>query len=123
MDTHEEPRKRQSGDDPESGLVIGPTTGDADVQLTFGRTSRTGGRPDAVITNEIERRFAASSLADHGIQVAVDHATVTLRGPVRDDAEKHLAEHLAESVGGVRAVESELWVVAEPGDRPDPRAG
>jgi osmotically-inducible protein OsmY len=114
---HEEPTpKHQPRDDREPGLVIGPTTGDADVQLTRGPRARTGHRPDEVITTEIERRFAASSLADHRIQVTVQDAAVTLRGPVRDDAEKHLAEHLAESVGGVRAVASELTISAPPAD-------
>jgi BON domain-containing protein len=115
--------KPRGEDEPEIGLVIGPTTGDADVQATLGPASRTGRRPDDVITSEIGRRLAASSLADHGIQVTVKKAMVTLRGCVRDDAERHLAEHLAESVAGVRAVESELRIAVDAVDRRPPRAG
>jgi BON domain-containing protein len=122
MDSDDRTPKR-AGDEPEPGLVIGPTTGDADVQATLEPPVRTGGHPDETITREIERRVTASSLAGRGIEVTVKHATVTLRGPVRDTAERHLAEHLAESVAGVRAVESELRITSDATDRHQPRAG
>jgi BON domain-containing protein len=119
----ESDRKSGREDEPERGLVIGPTSGAADVELVTGPVGRTV-RPDDRIRTEVERRISASSLADHGIAVTVIDGTVTLRGPVRDTAEAHLAEQIADAVSGVRAVETALHVArsaGEPGAGPTDR--
>ena len=103
-------------DEERPGYVIGPGHG-SDVQLggAVGETGVT--HSDAEIHAEVSARVAASSLAAHGIEVGVEHRVVRLTGHVPDDAAKHLAEQIGESVAGVKGVRSELVVTGGPGGR------
>ncbi|MBI1735166.1 MAG: BON domain-containing protein [Candidatus Rokubacteria bacterium] len=99
---------RHQDDEERPGYVIGPASGGADVQLG-GAPGETGvTRSDEQIRADIEARIGASSLAAHGIEVRVVNRVVTLAGRVPDEAAKHLAEHIGETVAGVRSVRSEL---------------
>jgi BON domain-containing protein len=120
MDEHDRNADREN--EPERGLVIGPTSGAADVELVAGRAGRTVHRDERIAT-EVERRIAASSLADHGIEVTVADGTATLSGTVRDTAEEHLAEQIADSGVGVRAVGNRLRVAGCAGEPREPGAG
>ena len=97
--------------------MIGPATGGPDVQLGAppGETGVT--HSDAQIQAQVEARVGASSLAAHGLEVRVVNRVVTLAGSVPDEAAKHLAEQIGESVAGVKAVRCELTVAQEPGGR------
>ena len=70
---------------------------------------------DAEILSAVQARIAASSLAAHGLEVRVVNRVVTLLGRVPDDAAKHLAEQIGDSVAGARSVQSELTVERRPG--------
>jgi hypothetical protein len=92
------------------GYVIGPGNGGADVQLggTVGVTGVT--HSDTEILSQVRARIAASSLAAHPLEIGVAGRVVTLAGRVPDEAAKHLAEQIAESVAGVKSVRSEIGV-------------
>jgi osmotically-inducible protein OsmY len=92
------------------GLVIGPTSGGPDVEVTAAAGITGSTHSDEEIHAEISARLHASSLASHHLDVQVKDRIVTLSGTVSDDAAKHLAEHIGESVAGVRSVRSELSV-------------
>lgn len=72
----------------------------------------TATRSDQTIRQQIEVRIAASSLAGSPIDVDVRHGHVVLRGAVPGPAARHMAEQIAESVGGVQRVTNELCVPA-----------
>lgn len=99
------------------GYVIGPASGGADVQLggAVGETGVTHSDPQ--IQAEVEARIAASSLAACRLAVRVTNRVVMLAGRVPDEAAKHLAEQIGESVAGVRSVTSELTVAPGSGGR------
>lgn len=109
--------ERDRDDEERPGYVIGPATGGPDVQLgaSMGETGVT--HSDAEIQAQVEARVGASSLAARGLQVRVVNRVVTLAGSVPDEAAKHLAEQIGESVAGVKAVQSQLTVAQEPGGR------
>ena len=98
------------------GLVIGPTTGDADVQQDVAtplrpRRARTPRADDARIEREIQRRLAAhGTLGKNALEVAVRHGEVTLRGRVPDGPSKRIAEHIADAVAGAKTVKNELVI-------------
>jgi hyperosmotically inducible periplasmic protein len=66
---------------------------------------------DSAITTDVKAKL----LADPGtkgfdIHVETNHGVVTLHGTVRSTAEKELAERLAMSANGVKAVDNDLTV-------------
>ncbi len=66
---------------------------------------------DSAITTDVKAKL----LADPGtkgfdIHVETNHGVVTLHGTVRSTAEKELAERLAMSADGVKAVDNDLTV-------------
>src|SRR5688500_18220935 len=95
-------------DDERPGYVIGPASGGSDVQLGGAAGESGVTHSDAEILSAVEARIAASSLAAHRLEVHVVNRVVRLRGRVPDEAAKHLAEQIGESVAGVRSVQSEL---------------
>ena len=101
------------------GLVIGPTTGDADVQEEAGtpvlpRRERTVRAADARIEREIRRRLAAhGTLGKSAIEVTVRNGEVTLRGRVPDGPAKRIAEHIGDAVAGAKNVKNELVTARE----------
>jgi hypothetical protein len=104
-------------DEDRPGYVIGPASGGADVQLG-GAAGETGvTHSDGEIQAAVTARIDASSLAACRLQVRVANRVVTLEGRVPDEAAKHLAEQIGESVAGARAVRSELIVERGPGGR------
>lgn len=98
------------------GLVIGPTTGDADVQAApevrpLGPPPRRRAEVDERIRRAIERRLAAqAALGRSAVAVRVENQRVTLEGTVPDGPARRLAEHIADSVAGVKEVVSRLRV-------------
>ncbi|HXG03456.1 MAG TPA: BON domain-containing protein [Candidatus Binatia bacterium] len=98
------------------GLIIGPTTGDADVQSAPevrplrpppGRRAEV----DERIRGAIERRLAAqAALGPSAVEVRVENQRVTLQGTVPDGPARRLAEHIADSVAGGKEVVSRLRV-------------
>jgi hypothetical protein len=90
------------------GYVIGPTPGAPDVEVTPRREGARATRSDDWIRGQIVERLRASSLAGSPIEVDVRNGDVRLRGSVSGPAAKHLVEQIAESVGGIRSVRSEL---------------
>lgn len=96
-------------DEGRGGYVIGPASHGPDVELT-GKRQVPSPHSDERIASEVQARYAASSLAGRRLDVRVEDRIVTIRGAVPDDAAKHLAEHVAESVAGVRSIRSELTV-------------
>lgn len=96
-------------DEGREGYVIGPAGDGPDVGLT-GTRGVASPHSDERIASEVQARFAASSLAGCGLDVRVADRIVTVAGTVPDEAAKHLAEHVAESVAGVRSIRSELTV-------------
>lgn len=103
--------RRDDDEDERPGMVIGPTSGGPDIDVTG-----TGpGRPvsphsDERILAEVRARIAASSLAAYALDVAVDDRVVTLAGTVPDEASAHAAVQIGESVAGVRRVRSAVTV-------------
>jgi osmotically-inducible protein OsmY len=97
--------------DERPGFVIGPGAGgDADVGLA-GRGEGGGSpRTDEQIARDIRARLDASSLPRETIAVRVDGRDVTLDGAVPDEAARHAAEQIADSVAGVRRVRSRLRI-------------
>ena len=99
------------------GYLIGPTSGAPDVQYVGPTAAGGAARSDAEIADEVRARLSASSLAPCRLGVVVEDRIVTLSGTVPDEPAKHMAEHIGESVAGVRAARSELRV-----DRGNPPA-
>ena len=100
-------------DEEREGLVIGPTTGSADVTREP-RGPSPGARHDAQIAADVSRRLGEhASLDASGVDVRVKDATVTLEGHVNDDAARHVAELIADAVPGVRAVVNHLRTVRD----------
>jgi osmotically-inducible protein OsmY len=108
------PRSRQRDDRP--GLVIGPTTTGADVQLQRSAPAaarRGGARVDRRIEDDIRRRLQAHShpgLAD--IVVTARAGDVRLEGVVGDRATRRVAAEIADAVAGVKSVENRLTIGA-----------
>ncbi len=96
-------------DEGRDGYVIGPASEGPDVELT-GARGVASPHSDEQIASEVQARYAASSLSGCGLDVRVADRIVTVTGTVPDEAAKHLAEHVAESVAGVRSIRSELIV-------------
>jgi hypothetical protein len=73
-----------------------------------------GGDEEARLASRIEFELFATEAFDlDSIDVAVAGGTVTLSGTVRAEAEKVLAERIAQEVPGVTAVENELRIEAQ----------
>ena len=103
-------RRPDHSRDDDAGLVIGPTTGDADVTVVpRGRAARGSTRRDAEIAREVSRRLGEhASLDASDIDVQVKDARVTLAGRVQDPPARHVAELIADAVPGVRGVDNRL---------------
>lgn len=97
-------------DEERPGLVIGPTSGGPDVDYVGPTAVGRSSRSDEEIAHEIRARLSASSLASCQLDVTVENRIVTLSGTVPDEPAKHLAEHIGESIAGVREARSELSV-------------
>jgi|RhiMetdeSRZDD1v2_1073273.scaffolds.fasta_scaffold528694_1 osmotically-inducible protein OsmY len=97
-------------DEKRPGYVIGPTSGAPDVQYVGPTAAGGSARSDGEIADEVRARLSASSLASCRLAVTVENRIVTLSGTVPDEPAKHLAEHIGESVGGVREARSDLRV-------------
>ena len=107
------PRPRQTNEPP--GLVIGPTTTDADIQLERSTPAarRGGGRVDRRIEDDIRRRLQVHShpgLAD--IVVTARAGDVRLEGVVGDRATRRVAAEIADAIAGVKSVENRLTIGA-----------
>lgn len=120
-DDAKEPRDRnEPGDEERPGLIIGPTSDAADVQVVPGRHA---GRPpagdrraDVRIEEDVRRWMDGHGTLDaRGIRVAVSDGEVVLEGVVADQPSRRVAETIAESVSGVRRVTSRLGVSGQPG--------
>jgi hypothetical protein len=98
------------GPEPRGGYVIGPSAGAPDVEVTPGSDARRATRSDEWIRGQIVGRIQASSLAGAPIDVEVRNGDVCLRGSVSGPAAKHLVEQIAESIGGIRSVRSDLEI-------------
>ena len=100
--------KERRRDDEREGLVIGPTTGGADVT----REPRGLGpraRHDAQIAADVCRRLGEhASLDASAVDVHVKDGQVTLEGRVHDEPARHVAELIADAVPGVRGVVNRL---------------
>jgi hyperosmotically inducible periplasmic protein len=95
-------------DDERDGLVIGPTTGGADVTREP-RTLSPTARHDAQIAADVRRRLGEhASLDASGVDVRVKDGQVTLEGRVHDEPARHVAELIADAVPGVRGVVNRL---------------
>jgi osmotically-inducible protein OsmY len=96
--------------DDDAGLVIGPTSGDADVTVQpRGRVARGATHRDAEIARDVSRRLGEhASLDASGVDVRVKDGRVTLEGRVQDPPARHVAELIADAVPGVRGVENRL---------------
>ena len=95
---------------PERGrLVIGPTSGDADVQLTANVGRRDLRRSDDELRKKIAVALAPHSYARTGeIHVTVSGREVTLDGIVSDGAARRAAGEIASGVAGVKVVHNRL---------------
>ena len=104
----DEPKDDSRADD--TGLVIGPTTGDADVTVApRGRAARGSTHRDAEIARDVSRRLGEhASLDASDVDVHVKDGRVTLEGRVQDPPARHVAELIADAVPGVRAVDNRL---------------
>jgi osmotically-inducible protein OsmY len=96
--------------EPGGGYVIGPTSGAPDVEMTPRSEAARATRSDDWIRGQIVGRIQASSLAGAAIDVEVKNGDVHLRGSVTGPAAKHLVEQIAESIGGIRSVRSDLEI-------------
>ncbi len=101
----------------------GATTGNSANPGVQGQTSNTVNKvkttvADSAITADVKAKL----LADPGtkgfdIHVETNHGVVTLHGTVRSTAEKELAERLAMSADGVKAVDNDLTVKESKGSK------
>ena len=74
-----------------------------------GRGPRNYTRSDARIVEDVAERLTRSDALDASdIELQVQHGVVVLDGSVADRQDKRLAEDLAESVRGVKAVQNNL---------------
>jgi osmotically-inducible protein OsmY len=97
----------------EPGLVIGPTSGDADVELVAGRRpARSPARvreADARIARTVQADLETSGHVDAtAIRVTVTDGLVVLEGRVADATARDIAGRLAAMVAGVRDVDNRL---------------
>jgi len=101
------------------GLVIGPTTAGADVQIEGSSRAagrRGGARADRKIEDDIRRRLRAQSHAGFGeIAVTASAGHVQLDGLVGDRATRRVAGQIADAVPGVKVVDNRLAIGAVPG--------
>jgi len=66
---------------------------------------------DSAITTDVKTKLLANpGTKGFDIHVETNHGVVTLHGKVRSTAEKELAERLAMSADGVKAVDNDLTV-------------
>ncbi len=74
------------------------------------------GRSDTEITRQIRRAIVADkdlSTYAHNVKIITKNGHVTLRGPVRSDAEKQTVEAKAVEVAGKEHVKSEIQITAK----------
>jgi len=103
-------RRPDESREDDAGLVIGPTTGDADVAVEpRGRAARGPSHRDAEIARDVSRRLREhASLDASDVDVHVKNGRVTLVGRVQDPPARHVAELIADAVPGVRGVDNRL---------------
>jgi hyperosmotically inducible protein len=82
--------------------------------LAVGAGAKESRKPDAWITTKVKSELAAhKNVSAMGTHVETRNGTVILRGDVKSEAEKELAESYAKQVDGVRAVDNRLMVKSE----------
>lgn len=87
-----------------------------------GRGPRGWQRPDDRIKEDIcERMSHHGSLDASDLEVRVNNCEVTLSGSVQDREAKRMAEHIAESVSGVRDVHNQIRVSGATGPQQPPQ--
>ncbi|HVC37281.1 MAG TPA: BON domain-containing protein [Gammaproteobacteria bacterium] len=73
---------------------------------------------DSAITADVKAKLLANpGTKGFDIHVETNHGVVTLHGTVRSTAEKELAERLAMSADGVKAVDNDLTVKKSKGSK------
>lgn len=73
---------------------------------------------DSAITTDVKAKLLANpGTKGFDIHVETNHGVVTLHGTVRSTAEKELAERLAMSADGVKAVDNDLTVKESKGSK------
>ena len=73
---------------------------------------------DSAITTDVKAKLLANpGTKGFDIHVETNHGVVTLHGTVRSTAEKELAERLAKSADGVKAVDNDLKVKESKGSK------
>jgi hyperosmotically inducible periplasmic protein len=72
--------------------------------------------PDIKITAEVRKRIMKEdvSVNAHNVKIITQDGAVTLRGPVKTEAEKALVEKIAHDVAGVARVDNQIEVEANP---------
>jgi osmotically-inducible protein OsmY len=95
------------------GLICGSTTTLGAFPLPRPAAAQTGESADRDITQKIRKALMADktlSTYAHNVKVIVHDGKVTLRGPVRSDAEQRTVADLATKVAGAGNVTDELTV-------------